>query len=162
MLGKTATAVLSVILALIFISVASATILTSNSSVSTTVSGYAKIVPDSKNVTYVSHPEVIYYNFTLYSNDTTLYVFDYNNVTHDGQSLNVTCFNKSTHPGNYILLQNFVNGSEVHLKLYINATNFNYIPVNPETHLPMSIVKILVMSGKGAFAATGFAIIKYP
>ncbi|MCL4345291.1 MAG: hypothetical protein M1375_02270 [Candidatus Thermoplasmatota archaeon] len=160
MLGRTSTAIVSVILVIIFVSVATATVFTSNSTVTTTSSGYAKIVPDSKNITYVAQPRVIYFNFTLYSNDTTLYVFDYNNVTHNGQSVNVTCFNTTKYPGNYILLNNFVNGTEIHLKLYMNSTNYNYIHIDQETHTGISIVRIIVMSTSGAFAATGFAIVK--
>ncbi len=162
MLGRTGTVILSIILVIVFVSVASATILTSDSSVTTKASGYANITSPSTNYVLIDRPGVIDFNFTLYSNNSKIYIFDYNNFTYQNQSVNLTCFNTTQYPGNYVLLNNFKNGTEVHLKLYVNKTVFNYIPESmpgPKAE-PSSIVKILVMSPSGAFAATGFAIFK--
>ncbi len=158
MIGSRGNKILSVVLMVIFVSVVGVTIYQSNVSISSSVSTNAFPIEASSNYTaFINGATVIEYNFTPLQTINGLYIFDYSNITNGTHQYNATSFNSTTYPGNYMHI-NVINGTTVHLFLYVNNIAFQNMPTFNRSASSLTIVKIIMFTSSGSFAYAGFAI----
>ena len=173
MLSKKTSLVLGVIILVVFGSIAYVTIERSSSDSSLSglsTQGYLKIQNGSglSPVYYVNNSSTsISFNFTLYTNSPVVYMYDISplNSSHNSSlnSVNLTSFNTSDYPYNYILQNNTANGTLVHMTLELNSNAIHLMkyttnPDNPQVY----VVKIVIINGKDGDSGFGFGVIRLP
>jgi uncharacterized protein (UPF0333 family) len=131
--------------------------------------GYIKVVNDTRPAYFITNAtRELSINFTLQSNSPTVYVYDIsplsNNTSSPLNALNITEFNISQFPYNYMEITNATNSTTtVTLNLFLNSSVVSKMelttnPANPAVY----VVKIVLINGKDAAAGFGFGLIKVP
>lgn len=131
--------------------------------------GYIKVVNDTKPFYEITNETTeLSVNFTLQSNSPVVYIFDINplsnNTSSPLNSLNITEFNTTLYPDNYIKITNATNSTtQMTISLYfissvVSKMNLTTNPVAPTVYL----VKIILVNGKDAATGFGFGLIKVP
>lgn len=174
MLSKRVALALGIILIVIFASITFVTIEKASSSSSIgglSSGGYVKIQNGTglePLYTVNNTSTQIDFNFTIYTNSPVVYMYDISPLsTNHNSSLNaynLTSFNSSQYPYNYILQNNTRNGTVIHMSLQLNENaikmmNYTTNPEDPQVY----IVKIVIINGKDGDAGFGFGVIRpYP
>jgi hypothetical protein len=131
--------------------------------------GYIKVVNETKPFyTITNETKEISINFTLQSNSPAVYVYDIdplsNNTSSPLNSLNITEFNTSLYPYNYMEITNTTNSTtSMTINLYFNSTVVSMMNLTTNPRDPaVYIVKIVLINGKDAAAGFGFGLIRVP
>lgn len=131
--------------------------------------GYIKVVNDTRPAYFITNAtRELSINITLQSNSPTVYVYDIaplsNNTSSPLNALNITEFNTSQFPYNYMEITNATNSTTtVTLNLFLNSSVVSKMelttnPANPAVY----VVKIVLINGKDAAAGFGFGLVKVP
>lgn len=131
--------------------------------------GYIKVVNDTSPVYYITNGTTeLKINFTLQSNSPTVYVYDIsplsNNTSSPLNALNITEFNTSLFPYNYMKITNATNSTTtVTINLFLNSTVVSKMESTTNPRDPVVyIVRIVLINGKDAASGFGFGLIKLP
>lgn len=131
--------------------------------------GYIKVVNNTKSYYCISNESKgLSINFTLQSNSPVVYVYDIdplsNNTTSPLNALNITEFNTTLYPDNYMKITNATNSTTpMTIHLYFNSTVVSKMAITTnQSHPTVYIVKIVLINGKDAATGFGFGLIRIP
>lgn len=173
MLSKKTSLAIGVIILVVFGSIAYVTIQKSSSSSSLSglsSQGYLKVQNGTglDPVYYVNNSSTsISFNFTIYTNSPVVYIYDISplNSSHNSSlnNVNLTSFNETQYPYNYILKNSTTNGTLIHMTLELNPEAIHLMKYTTNPNDPnVYVVKIVIINGKDGDSGFGFGVIRLP